>query len=163
MKRAGFTMIELIFVIVILGILATVAVPKLLGVKDSAEEGLVKSFVGSLNSTVGAAKWSQSLMDGQNGALRNGDGTDNTVYDITTTDTEFPKGVTTTLTVANCADPADTNTSAVVTAVSSGSTYDIFCRDGDESTAPKFWYSKASDTNGSTTADKLGTSLKVDN
>lgn len=37
MKRAGFTMIELIFVIVILGILGAVAIPKLQGVKDDAQ------------------------------------------------------------------------------------------------------------------------------
>ncbi|HIP54968.1 MAG TPA: type II secretion system protein [Sulfurimonas autotrophica] len=37
MKRAGFTMIELVFVIVILGILATVAVPRILATREDAK------------------------------------------------------------------------------------------------------------------------------
>jgi len=37
MKRSGFTMIELIFVIVILGILASVAIPKLAATRDDAK------------------------------------------------------------------------------------------------------------------------------
>jgi prepilin-type N-terminal cleavage/methylation domain-containing protein len=72
MKRAGFTMIELIFVIVILGILAAVALPKFAGVSDQANAQKCAAFVGTLNRTVGPSMWSESIAEGIGGLVNDG-------------------------------------------------------------------------------------------
>ena len=69
MKRAGFTMIELIFVIVILGILAAVALPKFIGVSEQANAGKLKAYVGTLNRTVAPSLWAEAIADGSNGSI----------------------------------------------------------------------------------------------
>ena len=67
--RKGFTMIELVFVIVIIGILSAVAIPKFLETVHQAHDTAVVTFVGTLNRSVAATVWNKSLSDGKNGKI----------------------------------------------------------------------------------------------
>ena len=52
--KKGFTMIELIFVIVILGILAAVAIPKLAATRDDAKAASIKTDIGTAMQAIPA-------------------------------------------------------------------------------------------------------------
>ncbi len=52
-KQGGFTLIELVVVIVILGILAVTAAPKFLNLQDDAKNSGVKGLVGAMKGASG--------------------------------------------------------------------------------------------------------------
>lgn len=62
MKKA-FTMIELIFAIVIIGVLAAVAIPKLASTVEESKKALVISYIETLNRTVGTTMYASTLSD----------------------------------------------------------------------------------------------------
>ena len=65
-KQKGFTLIELVVVIVILGILAATAVPKFIDLTGDARTSVMKGVQGSISSAVNLAH-AKALVEGQTG------------------------------------------------------------------------------------------------
>ena len=135
MKRAGFTMIELIFVIVVLGILSAVALPKFLGVADQAHAGKLKGYVGTLNRTVAPALWAKSISDGNDGAVKTM--STNLLNQITSPDELTNKPDLTKCAAVGTAIAAGTGT--IASATVGTVTYNVGCIDGDSTVAPHFF------------------------
>ena len=88
--QKGFTLIELIIVIVLLGILAVTAAPKFLNLQDDARDSVLEGIAGSLESA-SSVIYGKALIADQAGATGgidlNADGTD----DVTTVN-GYPDG-----------------------------------------------------------------------
>ena len=65
-KQAGFTLIELIIVIVLLGILAVTAAPKFLNLQDDARDATLEGIKGSLESSASVI-YGKALINGVTG------------------------------------------------------------------------------------------------
>jgi prepilin-type N-terminal cleavage/methylation domain-containing protein len=69
-ENRGFTLIELVVIIVVLGILAAIAIPKLFSVTEEAEKAAFNNMLGSLESAL-ATYTAKQFVQGQSIAIHN--------------------------------------------------------------------------------------------
>ncbi|MGD0960701.1 MAG: prepilin-type N-terminal cleavage/methylation domain-containing protein [Methylomonas sp.] len=137
-KQQGFTLIELVMVIVILGILAATALPKLVNLGSQARTSSVKALGGAVTSAVAIAESTYMALGQPAGTsgVYNMTTSDGTVVHINTTASTAPLGAPTGLGIVAMVPAStdyaitpstQTDTSATITWTFSSSTTPASC------------------------------------
>jgi prepilin-type N-terminal cleavage/methylation domain-containing protein len=111
-KQSGFTLIELVMVIVILGVLAAVAMPKFVDLKGDAQASALQGVVGAMNSAMSINYAARSANSSKGAA----------VADCTDIATILQGGIPTGYTVASATVTAGSTASCTVTQTASSAT-----------------------------------------
>ena len=144
MKKA-FTMMELIFVIVIIGILAAVALPRMVNIKDQAHMSKAGEFVSMLNRIVMPKLYTNCVIAGvQNGPQAIKD-LQSAPFAHFSELIDIPKGFDDVDWDTFKADlaTATSNPAGPILSNSTNKLY-IWCKDGNETDMPRCWYSNRS-------------------
>jgi len=129
LRRNAFSLIELIFVIILLGILSSFAVVKMGEMSTTAQVAKLDAFVGTLNRSVSAAIWFDSMQNNRDGSVAYAD------YDTHIANyVSILPGNSTPPALVNCNSAGD----GVFLTYIYDKTYEIHCKDGNQTSAPVF-------------------------
>jgi len=135
MKRA-FTMLEIIFVLIIIGILAGIAIPRYFAESKEAHEAVLISFVRTLNRTTGEDLWARSISEDENGSIVNLSTTEDAAF--LGKYIQIPKEINSnSINLKNCGN-GEYKTVMTANPKIAGGEYNITCKDGTATTAPYF-------------------------
>jgi len=134
--KKSFTMLELIFVIIIIGIIGALALPKYFGMHKSSHETNLIAFVKTLNRTTGEDLWARSINENKNGSIKNLENNENALF-LEKYITLPPEINKTSINLSSCGDNSYSTVMIANTNVT-GEEYNITCKDGTARNAPYF-------------------------
>ena len=129
-------MIELIFIVVILGILAAIAIPRYFLIGQYAHEAVLISFTKTLNRTTGEDLWAKSVSEGKKGSITNL--VENEDANFLKKYIDIPKEINaSSIDLSKCGNN-EYKTIMISDPKVAGGEYNITCKDGTATTAPYF-------------------------